>query len=73
MKLKKSELQKMINEAVLAEAAGGYVESMGPDFDKGIKLVVKGWKQWVSGPMTEKGDIKPAREDVVEYLEGLLK
>ncbi len=68
--MKKSELRQMIKEELLREE---YVESMGPDFDKGFDLIVKAWKKWKSGPMTEPGDIKPAKKEILDYIEQKLK
>ena len=48
---------------------GGYVESMGPLFDKGVNLLIKAWEEWKMGPMTEPGMIEFAKKDVLEYLE----
>ena len=48
---------------------GGYVESMGPLFDKGVNMLIKAWEEWKMGPMTEPGMIEFAKKDVLEYLE----
>jgi len=48
---------------------GGYVESMGPLFDKGVNLLIKAWEEWKMGPMTEPGMIEFAKKDVLNYLE----
>ena len=48
---------------------GGYVESMGPLFDKGVNLLIKAWEEWKMGPMTEPGMIEFAKKDVLSYLE----
>ena len=48
---------------------GGYVESMGPMFDKGVNFLIKAWEEWKMGPMTEPGMIEFAKKDVLSYLE----
>ena len=48
---------------------GGYVESMGPMFDKGVNMLIKAWEEWKMGPMTEPGMIEFAKKDVLSYLE----
>ena len=48
---------------------GGYVESMGPMFDKGVNMLIKAWAEWKMGPMTEPGMIEFAKKDVLSYLE----
>ena len=48
---------------------GGYVESMGPIFDKGVNLLIKAWEEWKMGPMTEPGMIEFAKKDVLGYLD----
>ena len=48
---------------------GGYVESMGPLFDKGVNMLIKAWEEWKMGPMTEPGMIEFAKKDVLSYLE----
>ena len=47
---------------------GGYVESMGPLFDKGVNMLIKAWEEWKMGPMTEPGMIEFAKRDVLDYL-----
>ena len=48
---------------------GGYVESMGPLFDKGVNMLIKAWEEWKMGPMTEPGMVEFAKKDVLTYLE----
>lgn len=48
---------------------GGYVESMGPKFDKGVNFLIKAWEEWKMGPMTEPGMIEFAKKDILDYLE----
>ena len=48
---------------------GGYVESMGPLFDKGVNFLIKAWEEWKMGPMTEPGMVPHAKKDVLNYLE----
>jgi hypothetical protein len=65
---KASELLKKTDEM-----SGGYIEAMPPDFDKGVTLIVKAWKKWKNGPATEREDITPAKEDVIEHISNELK
>ena len=53
--------------------SNGYVETMGPDFDKGIELIRKAWEDWRNGPATERSDIKPAQRDIIDYVKNILK
>ena len=53
--------------------SGGYIESMGPDFDKGVALLTAAWAKWKKGPMTEPEDIQPARRDVLDFIKSKLK
>ena len=50
-----------------------YVESMGPDFDKGLELIFDAWNTWKKGPATESNMIKPAAKEVIDYIESQLK
>jgi len=43
-----------------ADANGGYVEAMGPDFDNGVDLIAKAWSTWINGAATEPEDLGPA-------------
>ena len=47
---------------------GGYVEVMGPNLDKGIRLIQKAWDDWKAGPMTEPGMIEHAKNDLIDYI-----
>tara|TARA_R110000772_G_scaffold81585_1_gene173476 strand:+ start:563 stop:2965 length:2403 start_codon:yes stop_codon:yes gene_type:complete len=48
---------------------GGYIESMGPLFDRACDMLAKAFGEWVNGPMTEPGMIAPAKKDVINYLD----
>ena len=48
---------------------GGYIESMGPLFDRACDMLAKAFGEWVNGPMTEPGMIIPAKKDVINYLD----
>ncbi len=48
---------------------GGYVESMGPEFEKGINSLIDAWEEWKMGPMTEPGMVPYAKLDILKYLE----
>jgi len=56
-----------------ADANGGYVEAMGPDFDNGVDLIAKAWSTWINGPATEPEDLGPARADVLAYIKSILR
>jgi len=49
-----------------------YIEGM-RDLDDGLRLIGDSWDEWKKGPMTEKGDIKPAQKELVTYVVGWLK
>ena len=50
-----------------------YVESMGPDFDHGLDLIVDAWINWKKGPLTEPHMVKPAQKEVLNYIQSYLK
>lgn len=52
---------------------GGYVESMGPMFDKAVNGLVAAFTEWKEGPMTEPEMIPFAKKDVVEYIDNQLE
>lgn len=52
---------------------GGYVESMGPMFDKAVSGLIAAFTEWKEGPMTEPGMIPHAKKDVVQYIDGQLE
>ena len=43
------------------------------DLDDGLALIKDSWMSWRNGPVTEKGDIKPAQKELVTYIIGWLK
>jgi len=49
-----------------------YIEIM-HDLDDGLALIRDSWLDWKNGPVTEKGDIKPAQKELVTYIVGWLK
>ena len=51
---------------------GGYVEAMGPIFDKAVKMLLSAWEEWKDGPMTEPGMVEFAKKDVLEFLDSKL-
>ena len=51
---------------------GGYVESMGDDFDKGVESIAIAFKKWYKGPLTELEDVGPAIDDIAEYVKSRL-
>ena len=52
---------------------GGYVESMGPMFDKAVSGLVAAFTDWKEGPMTVPGMIPHAKKDVVTYIDNQLE
>jgi len=66
-KRKKTKGGKMVQEADYD--TGGYVESMGPKFDKACDTLSRAFGEWADGPMTEPGMIEPAKRDVVQYID----
>ena len=56
-KRKKTKGGKMVQEADYD--TGGYVESMGPKFDKACDTLSRAFGEWADGPMTEPGMIEP--------------
>jgi len=66
-KRKKTKGGKMVQEADYD--TGGYVESMGPKFDKACDTLSRAFGEWADGPMTEPGMIEPAKKDVVQYID----
>lgn len=64
---KKTRGGKMVQEADYD--TGGYVESMGPQFDKACDTLSKAFGEWADGPMTEPGMVEPAKRDVVQYID----
>jgi len=51
---------------------GGYIESMGDDFNKGLDRITMAFKKWYNGPMTELDDVMPAIEDIADYVKSRL-
>jgi len=43
------------------------------DLDEGLMLIKDGWLDWKNGPMTEKGDIKPAQKELMQYVNSWMK
>ena len=64
---KKTRGGKMVQESDYD--TGGYVESMGPLFDKACDMLAKAFGEWADGPMTEPGMVAPAKKDVISYLD----
>ena len=48
---------------------GGYIESMGPEFEKGINSLIDAWEEWNLGPATEPGMVPYAKQEILKYLE----
>ena len=60
-------MDKSVNE-VSDDLAGGYVEAMGPRFEKAINMLINAWEEWKMGPMTEPGMVEHAKRDIVDYV-----
>jgi len=52
---------------------GGYVEAMGPMFERACKMLMMAWEEWKNGPMTEPGMIEHAKRDVINFLDNKLE
>ena len=52
---------------------GGYVEAMGPMFERACKMLMMAWEEWKNGPMTEPGMIEHAKKDIIDYLDNKLE
>ena len=48
-----------------------YVELM--ELEEGLEMIAEEWGRWKNGPMTEKGDIAPARKEVLKFCVAWLK
>jgi hypothetical protein len=48
---------------------GGYVEAMNPELFDHIDEVIRIFKEWKDGPMTEPGMIGYAKDDLVGYIQ----
>jgi hypothetical protein len=48
---------------------GGYVEAMNPELFDHIDEVIRIFKEWKDGPMTEPGMIGYAKDDLVDYIQ----
>ena len=49
-----------------------YIELI-PGMEEGLEQIVEGWIEWKSGPATEKGDIAPARKELLNFCTTYLK
>ena len=49
-----------------------YIELM-PNIESALEQIIEDWIQWKSGPMTEPGDIKPARKELLNFCTAYLK
>jgi hypothetical protein len=47
---------------------GGYVEVMHPDLINHVDEIVRIFKEWKNGPMTEPGMEGYAKDDLVNYI-----
>ena len=41
--------------------------------EEGLEEIVEGWIEWKSGPATERGDIAPARKELLNFCTTYLK
>jgi hypothetical protein len=59
------------NESVINEE---YIEAMDlPELEKALGKVAILWKEWKKGPMTIPSDIKPAKNELKDYLDRWFK
>ena len=66
MKIKKSQLQKLVNEAVLREAKSGY----GDEADKIIRMILKD-EEWRNEFHNEQSTVERIAEEAVKmYIRG---
>jgi len=78
--MKKTELTKIIKEEItsllkenMINMNRGYIEALGPDFDKGVKLILKSFSTWLEGPETKKEDIVDCKNAIFDFLQNKLK
>jgi len=69
MKNLKSLTDFNVNESKINEE---YIELM-PNIEAALEQIIEDWIQWKSGPMTEPGDIKPARKELLNFCTAYLK
>ena len=51
-----------------------YIEVMNmPVLAAALFKIEKEWNDWKNGPLTEKSDIKPAKKELLNYINGYLK
>ena len=65
------DLKKYLAEGKLQENeydTDGYVESMGPEFEDGVNMLIRAWEDWKMGPSTEPDMIPYAKKDILNYL-----
>jgi len=67
-----NEAEKEKQEAPISEMNGGYIETMGDEFEEAMDLLAAAWSKWKNGPATEEYDIAPARADVLSYVKSVL-
>ena len=53
--------------------SNGYLECMGEEFFVAVGDVCKAWQKWKNGPATETEDWEPAREEVLYFINQMLK
>ena len=51
----------------------GYVEAMGPKLDEHIDEIIRIFTEWKSGPMTKPDMEGPAKNDLVNYIQGKIR
>lgn len=76
-KMTKAQLTKLIREEVQAVVEGrytdeGYVQMMGPEFEKACKVIEKAWFDWKSAPMTNPKMKMLAKQDLLNYFDMIL-
>jgi len=61
-----------INETKLNEKYVETIDGKG-DVEAGLELIEEAWLTWGRGPMTEPSDIKPAKKELLNYVNSWLK
>jgi hypothetical protein len=51
-----------------SEFGGGYIQSFGPKFEEALNLMDEAFREWRSGPMTRKEDIRPAIIELITHV-----
>ena len=58
-----------LNEEYQSLDTDGYIEAMNPELFDHIDEIVRIFKEWKDGPMTEPGMEGYAKDDLVDYIQ----